>query len=90
MLFKSGGIKLMAANGQVVTADITITYDGVSQRIPRGTVIDVPAGSALATALSGSIVALTSQQKADTGGQTIGGFMENVTGGGQEPYQYQN
>lgn len=32
----------MAANPQVVTANITITWDGVSQRIPRGTIIDVP------------------------------------------------
>ncbi len=80
----------MAANGQLVTADVTITWDGVSQRIPRGTVIDVPAGSALTTALSGNITALTSQQTTDMGGQNCGPFMENTAGGGSEPSHYQN
>jgi hypothetical protein len=80
----------MAANGQLVTADITITWDGVSVRLPRGTVIDVPAGSALATALSGSITALTSTQTAAMNGQSLGPFMENSTGGGSEPSHYQN
>ena len=83
----------MAANGYVLNVDVVVTWDGVSQRIPRGTVIDTPASSGTnlaATIGAGNLTALTSQQKADTGGQTIGGFMENVTGGGQEPYQYQN
>lgn len=56
----------MAANPQIVTKDIpagTFTYDGVrNARIPRGTVIDVPAGSALATALAGFIAAESAQQ----------------------------
>lgn len=77
----------MAANGKVVNTDITVTWDGVSQRIARGTVIDVPAGSALLTALgSGNLTALTTQQQSSDGGVSVGGFMENVTGGGQEPY----
>lgn len=77
----------MAANPQVVNTDTTITYDGVSQRIPRGTVIDVPNGSALATALSGNITALTTQQKQDGGGQAVSvPGLENLVGGGQLPY----
>jgi hypothetical protein len=32
----------MALNPQQVTTDVTVTWDGVSQRIPRGTIIDVP------------------------------------------------
>jgi len=80
----------MAANGQLVTSDITIVWDGVSVRLPRGTVIDVPAGSTLATALSGSIVALTSTQTSAMNGQSLGASLENLTGGGQEPSHYQN
>lgn len=76
----------MAANPKLVTTDITVTWDGVSQRIPRGTVIDVPAGSALLTALgSGNLVSLTAQQQSCDGGVSVGPFMENVTGGGNEP-----
>lgn len=77
----------MAANPQVVNTDVTITYDGVSQRIARGTVIDVPVGSALATALGANTTALTSQQKQDGGGQAVSvPGMENLVGGGQLPY----
>jgi hypothetical protein len=75
----------MASNPQLVNADCTITWDGVSQRIPRGTVIDVPAGSALATALGSNITALTTQQKSSNGGSSLGPFLENLTGGGNEP-----
>lgn len=77
----------MALNPRIVNTDITVTWDGVSQRIPRGTIIDVPAGSALLTALgSGNLTALTAQQTSDGGGISAGPFMENLTGGGQEPY----
>lgn len=77
----------MAANGQVVTVDFNLTWDGVTTRVPRGTVVDIPNGSALATAYAGgSPVALTTQQKADGQGVTVGPFIENLTGGGQEPY----
>jgi hypothetical protein len=76
----------MASNPQLVNTDCTITWDGASQRIPRGTVIDVPAGSALATALGGNITALTTQQKSSNGGVSLGAcLLENVVGGGQEP-----
>ena len=67
--------------------DVTVTWDMVSQRIARGTVIDVPAASALLTALgAGNLTALTTQQQSCDGGVSVGPFMENLTGGGQEPY----
>jgi hypothetical protein len=40
----------MAANPQIVNADIVITYDGVKVPLVRGQVIDMPAGGALANA----------------------------------------
>jgi len=83
----------MALNPYVVNADVTIVWDGVSQRIPRGTVIDTPASSGAnlaATIGSSSLTALTSQQTADMGGQAVGPFLENTVGGGSEPSHYQN
>lgn len=41
----------MSANPQIVTSDVIIRWDGVDQRIARGTVIDVPAGSVLSSAI---------------------------------------
>lgn len=53
----------MGANMRQVLNDTTFTYDGVSQRIQAGTVIDVPAGSALETAIgTGNLVSLTAAQ----------------------------
>jgi hypothetical protein len=46
----------------VVTVATPITRDGVTTTIPVGTVLEVPAGSTLATALSGSTVALNPNQ----------------------------
>jgi len=80
----------MAANGYVVNTGVQITWDGVSQWIPRGTVIDVPAGSALATALSGNLTALTSMQTQAMTGQSLGPFLADTGGGGNEPSHYQN
>ena len=83
----------MALNPYVVNTDVTITWDGVSVRIPRGTVIDTPAssGTNLAATIGGSnLTALTSQQTAAMNGQSLGGFMENTCGGGSEPSHYQN
>jgi len=80
----------MAANGYVVNTGVQITWDGVSQWIPRGTVIDVPAGSALATALSGNLTALTSMQTQAMNGQSLGPFLADTGGGGNEPSHYQN
>jgi hypothetical protein len=41
----------MGANPRVVTADATFTWDHATQRLGRGTIIDVPAGSALERAI---------------------------------------
>jgi hypothetical protein len=57
----------MAARPMVVNTTIpygTFTYDGVPNNvILRGTVIDVPAGSALNTALGANITAMSTQQQ---------------------------
>jgi len=77
----------MAANPQIVNVDVTITYDGVSQRIARGTLIDVPNPSTLRTAIgAGNLTAATTQQQNCDGGVSVGPFMENAVGGGQLPY----
>ena len=50
----------MAGNPRIVTADVAFTWDGASQRLPRGQVIDVPAGSALEDAIGpGNLAPLT-------------------------------
>jgi hypothetical protein len=59
----------MAARGFMVIKNTTITYDGVQTRLHAGQKIDVPVGSALATALGANIVALTSQQQAGASGE---------------------
>ena len=41
----------MSASPRVVTGDVTIRWDGTSQRLARGTVIDVAPGSALEAAI---------------------------------------
>ena len=77
----------MAANPMIVNTDVTITYDGVSQRIARGTLIDVPNPSAIRTAIgAGNLTAASAQQQSCDGGQSVGPFMENAVGGGQMPY----
>lgn len=79
----------MAANPQIVNVDVTVTWDMVSQRIARGTLIDVPSGSQLQTAIgSGNLTALTASRQSSDGGVSVGPFMENLTGGGQEPYAW--
>lgn len=41
----------MAVSPRIVTADVVFTWDGVSQRLPKGQVMDVPPGSALEAAI---------------------------------------
>ena len=62
----------MGANTRMVLNNTTFTYDGVSQRIQAGTVIDIPAGSALETAIgTGNLVTLTNaQNQSDAVGDT--------------------
>jgi hypothetical protein len=78
----------MAANPQMVTANTTATYDGVITPLMRGTVIDVPNGSALATALSGKIVALSAQQQVPGSSDSLGAgsLAGSRAGGGTDPY----
>jgi hypothetical protein len=77
----------MAARPMLVNATVTITYDGVSVRIPRGAVIDVPAGSTLNTALGSNITALTSQQQIPGSSDSVNqSGLYNLTGGGNDPY----
>lgn len=60
----------MGANVRMVNTDTTFTYDGVSQRVQAGTLIDVPPGSALETAIgTGNLTSLSvSQDVIDAGG----------------------
>lgn len=49
----------MAANLRIVKADTIFTYDGVSQLLAMGSLVDVPAGSALETAIgAGNLAAV--------------------------------
>lgn len=41
----------MGANPRIVTEERWIAWDGVSQRLPKGQVMDVPPGSALERAI---------------------------------------
>lgn len=77
----------MANRPMVVNTTTTITYDGVPVRITRGTVIDVPSGSALNTALGANITAMTAQQIIPGSSDSINqAALANVTGGGNDPY----
>ena len=83
----------MAANPQMVIKNIpagTFTYDGVpNSPILRGQVIDVPNGSALATALSGFIASMTAQQCTPGTSDSIsplGTLSSQAAGGGTDPY----
>ena len=59
----------MAAHGVMITNNCTVTWDGVTQRLERGTVLDSPNGGALLTAIGGSnFVVLTSQQQGGSPG----------------------
>lgn len=81
----------MAANPQVVNTDTTIVYDGVTVPLIRGTVIDMPASGALATALSGKVTAMTAQQWTPGSSDSVcpgslAGGGENGYGPGHTPY----
>ena len=41
----------MAISPRIVTADVVFPWDGVSQRLPKGQVLDVPPDSALERAI---------------------------------------
>lgn len=53
----------MAANPRMLTTDVTVSWDGGTTKVLRGTIVDIPAGSALETAYGASnLVALNGQQ----------------------------
>lgn len=76
----------MAANGYVVNADVTVTWDGVPARFMRGTIIDSPASGALVTALGSNITALPSQVTSDMGGVSFTVDRLEVPQVGKTPY----
>lgn len=79
----------MAANPQLVTSNTTVTYDGVVVPLLRGTVIDVPAGSALSTALSGKVAALSAQLQVPGSSDSIsGGQLPAGQSGHTEPWSW--
>lgn len=57
----------MGISPRVVTQDVTIAWDGASQRLPRGQVIDVVPGSPLERAIgAGRLVPLPGAEPAIT------------------------
>ena len=59
----------MAARPVLVIKTTTISYDGVQQRLHAGQKIDVPVGSALATALGANVRTLTTSETAGAPGE---------------------
>jgi hypothetical protein len=43
----------MAANPRIVVSDVNVSWDGGTTTIPKGTIVDIPAGSALEAAYGG-------------------------------------
>ena len=78
----------MAANGYVINADVTVTWDGVPVRFMRGQVIDSPASGALVTALGSNITALPSQATSDMGGVSFAADRLEVPQVGKTPYSW--
>ena len=92
----------MAANPQIVNTDLSLVYDGVTTRVPRGTVIDMPASGALASAttfvppgttsnsaaLSTRVTALSAGNQAPGASDSINiaGLASITRGGGIDPY----
>ena len=44
----------MAANPRIVIADVLVTWDGATTQVSKGTIVDIPAGSALEAAYGGN------------------------------------
>jgi hypothetical protein len=65
----------MAANPRILVADVDLAWDGVLQHIPRGTIVDVPPGSALEAAYGGSdnLADLSPQDEAAASAGTLSG-----------------
>jgi hypothetical protein len=79
----------MAANPQLVTSNTTVVYDGVTVQLMRGVIIDVPNGSALATALSGKVIALSAQNQIPGSSDSLGaGSLAAGQSGHTSPYSW--
>ena len=75
----------MAANPRIVTNDIMLTWDNVTVFVPAGTIVDVPAGSALETAYG--LSNLSSMSGSQQSGDAQGGDqpdVEPLAGGGSD------
>lgn len=62
----------MASNPRVLNTDVVITWDGVQTFVPKGTIVDVPAGSSLEAAYGlGNLVTISgSETTGDDPGET--------------------
>lgn len=69
----------MAASPRMLSTTVTITWDGAVQRLTRGTIIDIPPGGPLETAIGTSNLVSLSPQ--DIGGSPAGGQPEDQEGG---------
>ena len=56
----------MAANPRIVINDVNITWDGSVTLVPKGTIVDIPAGSSLEAAYGGvgNLASIGSSQEA--------------------------
>jgi hypothetical protein len=64
----------MASNPRIVNKDITVTWDGGVFPVTAGTIVDVPAGSALETAYgSTNLVSLNTTDGDPSEIQSFGG-----------------
>jgi hypothetical protein len=62
----------MAANPRILVTDIDFAWDGVLQHLPRGTVVDIPAGSVLEVVYGlDNLADLTPQDEAAAGAGTL-------------------
>lgn len=62
----------MALNPRLVNTDTDVTWDGGTFNVPAGTVVDIPAGSALETAYggAGNLTSLAGQYALNIAGGT--------------------
>lgn len=75
----------MAANPRIVTNDITVAWDGATFPVSAGTIVDIPAGSALESAYG--LSNLASMTGAQASGDAQGGNQpgaDPVAGGGSD------
>jgi hypothetical protein len=61
----------MASNPRILTADVNVTWDGVTTSVQRGTIVDIPAGGALEAAYgSSNLVSLAATSSQVSSGDT--------------------